>query len=376
MRALAHDTMARALLRRLLAAFMAAFVATHATVAALALAFLRAEAPTMAWGEALALAFDALVAGLDVTLAGCVAAAACVAVHGAAKNGQLLAVALAGRAPWRPFWLGGVAVAALGALLVWWVGGPAPQAFYRLRFPVDDAQRAVRLVPSGGTMEFGGMTLAVGDAADGVWRDVALARSDDATAFVVAAASAQVAVAPLGPDAATLDVAFERGRLLARDRTAVGLEVAFDRFVASTDARALVRPPKSRLLPLQYYRDAELPRYREQVLASLAQGLSLRPTEIARADAIPLWRWLRLVAALQPVAAFAAVVWLLAHPRPRRRAVVAAACVAVVGGLLVRIALEARAGKAGELTAPWWAIAPLLATFGIAAPFALGRARP
>lgn len=370
MRAVAHDTMARALLGRLLAAFVAAFVATHATVAALALAFLRAEAPTAAWRDALALAFDVLVAGLDVTLIGCVAAAACVVVQGAAAHGQLLAASLAGRAPWRPFWLGGAAVATLGVALAWWVGGPAPQAFYRLRFPVEDAARAARLVPDGAAVEFGGMSLAVGAVAGEEWRDIALARTDAATAFVVAAASAKVGGAALGAASATLDLDFQRGRLLARDRKAVGLDVAFDRLVASTDARALARPPKSRLLPLQYYRDDELPRYREQVLASLAHGVPLRPAEIARSDAIGIVRWLRVVAATQPFAAFAVVVWLLARPRARRRLVVVAACVAIAAGLVVRIALEARAAKAGDLASPWWALLPLLATVAVAAPFA------
>lgn len=367
---LRRDTLALALGRRFAAALAPAFLAVHATIAALALAFLRIDAPGLSWAMAMELAGDALVAGFDVTFTGVVAAAACVTVHGAAARGQLLTVALAGRAPWRAFVPTAVALAAITVGLWWWVGHATPQALYRLRYPLADATQAARLLPPGEPRSLGGWTVAVGAVDDDALRDVAFARTEPAAAMALVAADARATVRPLDERTATVDAEFRQGRWLARDRQRVLFDAGFDRLIASTDARGFLRPDKATLLPLAYYRDDELPRYREQALARLRAGLAVDETAAERTEALGLVRGLRAAAAAQPLLAFVVIVGLLARPRPRGRAVAVAACVAIGVGLVARIALEARAGKVGDLQQPWLACLPALATVALAAPFA------
>lgn len=370
---LRRDTLALALGRRFAAAVAPAFLAVHATVAALALAFLRAQAPGLSWGEALELTADALVAGLDVTLTGVVAAAACVVAQGAAARGQLLAIALTGRAPWRAFAPTAVALGAVAAATWWWVGHATPEALYRLRYPIADATRAARMLPAGEAQALGAWTVAVGGVDGERMRDVAIAHAGPASALALVAAGARASVTPLGDQAASVDAEFRSGRWLARERRRVLFDASFERLQVSTDASGFLRPDKSTLLPLAYYRDDELPRYREQAFARLRAGLPVDDAVVRRMAAVPLALGLRAAAAAQPLLAFLVVVWALARPRPRGRAAAIAACFAVAAGLLARIGLEARVGKVGDLQQPWLALVPPLLTLALAAPFAWRR---
>jgi hypothetical protein len=222
-------------------------------------------------------------------------------------------------------------------------------------------------------VRLGDWTLAVGAGEGASLRDVAVARTDADGALAVAAATAELRVAPLGATAATLDADFTHGRVLLRDRQRVTVDASFARMALSTDARELTQPSRARLLPLAYYRADELANYRAQAFACLRAGLPVSPAQLARGDAVGLVHGLRAAAAVQPLVALAVVVWLLAQPRPRRRAVLAAAVAAIAVGLLVRIGLEARAGKAGDVQAPWLALLPPALTLALAAPFARWR---
>src|SRR5262249_22231323 len=159
-----------------------------------------------------------------------------------------------------------------------------------------------------------------------------------------------------------LELRFHDGRLLRQTDGALSVNARFGDLRLLLDASSLVRPAKQSLLPLAYYRDDELQSFVAQTELCRSHGVDPGPAVLRRADAVDVVRALRRAGALHPALAMAVVVLLLARPLPAGSATTWIAFGAILAGLVLQIALEARATKSADLPGLWVALLPAATT--------------
>ncbi|MBK8100109.1 MAG: hypothetical protein IPK26_23660 [Planctomycetes bacterium] len=358
------DPLARALLTRYCRLLALSAIAIAGTLAALVVTALHILEPSLPGADLLDLTLDTLIAAFPLSAVLVIAGPAAIVIHDAARRRVLLAVALTGARPGRlarPI----LALAAGSSLLSWWVTtAVAPEANYHVRFPIASAGAgivALATAAAGQGVDHGGVYWRARAAEAGTLADLGLTAQAGANASLLVADELQLSPG----DATSVDLRFGSGRFAAQQDGRLRVNAAFAALRTTVDDRGLVRPGKSSLLSLTYYRNEELEAYRQQVEQCREHGLAMTRAEAARADAVWAVAALRLSLAGFPVLATALVIALLARPVPLRCARLAAA-IAVFAGLRLQVLLEGMAAKGGDLVSGAWAFAPGSLTLAVA----------
>ena len=351
-----RDTLAAALAKRFFGLLIVGFVAFAATVTLATLGAMRLMVPALSLPDLLGLVSDALVAALPLAslLVGCLATA--VTVHQASQSRLLLTVALAGRRPWHVFWPILVSGVIGSTLLLAVVNHAAPEARYRLRFPVAETETGMAdLLANAANTGWQGrdFSFRCARAVDGVLHDVALTRDNTAIACDRARLDEQ--------EDGQLQLTMEQGRLLQQD-SEVSLNLSFESLTLRQSMSDLVRPDKSQLLSLAYYNNDELDRYGMQVRSLQERGINVADQIQRRASSKGTIIALRLTSAAHLALSIAVLVLILARPQPVTRKAISVAVTAIIAGALVQLLLESRAYKAADLPGPWVALASPLTT--------------
>jgi hypothetical protein len=356
---LAHDTLAAVMFRRCAGMFMLSFVVATISLTLLACIAIKLAAPVVSTGSLLLLIPDAWVAALPVTttVAACVAVG--VVVQQASDRKQLLNIALMGRSPLGAFWpVVAASVVLSGALLVV-VHHSAPEAWYRLRFPLSSTSFDVDkqlLADSGAVMSWQGEAGVRGDqASSSRLVNFGICMNDES-----AIVSETTDVKRQGDY--DIQLSLKNGRMLKRAPD-IQLNLAFEHLSFTQSLEGRLRPDKSRLLSLAYYCYDELPRYGKQIRLMQSLGVECGRDSIKRrALSTNVVVALRCAAASQVMLYVTVLLMLLAQPLPASRLVILAAIASIVSGSVVQVLLESRACKAADLPGAWVACLPALTT--------------
>jgi hypothetical protein len=295
-------------------------------------------------------------------------------VREAAAQQLLLPAAMAGRAPLANLGPIAVAVAAFCVALQWHAHCAQPEAGYRVRYPAENLLQAVgflgsdRIQLSGSGMQFCGRK-----SSDSSAHDACFTMRNESAAQLMFASEARVLEPKdrLGAPSRTM-IQCNNGFLLLAAAGQSPIRVQYASMEWDTHLAPLLRPDKQSLLPLHHYASDELARYREQVELSARSGILVEDAELRRSHSIELIRWLRTTTSSLPMIAILLIALVLRRSPHGAFATrdVAWMAIAIVAGVLVRIALEARAAKLGTIASPWWALSPPTLTLLLGAPLA------
>lgn len=360
---LAQDTLAAVMFRRCAGMFMLGFVVATIALTLVACIAIKLAAPMVSTSILLLLVPDAWVAALPITatVAACVAVG--VVVQQASKHKQLLNIALMGRRPLAVFWPVVAASGVLSGTLLYVVHHSAPEAMYRLRYPLSVTSPDVdkhSLADSGVLMSWLSKTGVRGDQAS----SSQLVNAGICIGSEYAIVSETIDVKRQGDY--DIQLSLKNGRILKRAPD-IQLNLAFERLSFTQSLEGRLRPGKSRLLSLAYYCYDELSRYGKQI--SLMQSLGVECQRDAfkrRALSTDVVVALRCAAATQVTLYVIVLLVLLALPRPASRFVIMGAITSIISGSIVQALLEVRACKAADLPGPWVACLPALTTVVVA----------